>query len=151
MDHGIAALEHCRIAKVPHEKVQEITERFPRLTRALWWDTAVDAAIHREWMISMGRRSAYQQMGHLLCELLLRLRSVGLTEDDSYHLAATQSDLGDAMGVSSVHVSRMLARLRKEGLADIQGKTVRIPDVKRLMQAAQFEPGYLEVRGGVSV
>jgi CRP-like cAMP-binding protein len=58
MDHGIMALTQCAIAKISHAHINEITERFPRLARALWWDTAVDAAVHREWMISMGRRSA---------------------------------------------------------------------------------------------
>src|SRR5215212_6185576 len=58
MDHGIDALSECRVAKVPRAKITEITERYPNLTRALWWDMALDAAIHREWMISMGRRTA---------------------------------------------------------------------------------------------
>ena len=81
-----------------HADIGEITERFPRLTRALWWDTAVDAAILREWMISMGRRSAYEQMAHLLCEMVLRLRIVGLAEGDSFELPITQDQLGDAFG-----------------------------------------------------
>jgi hypothetical protein len=69
---------------VPHAKIEEITNNFPNLTRALWWDIAVDAAIHREWMISMGRRSAYEQIAHLLCEMLLRLRIIGRAEGNSY-------------------------------------------------------------------
>ena len=72
MDHGIAASGQCKMGRLPHKVLHEITERHPGLTRALWWDTALDAAILREWMISMGRRAAYHQIAHLLCELLLR-------------------------------------------------------------------------------
>jgi CRP-like cAMP-binding protein len=148
MDHGIMALTECVIAKVAHAHVKEITERFPRLTRALWWDTAIDAAIHREWMISMGRRSAYEQMAHLLCEMLLRLRTVGLVKGDSYELPLTQEQLGDAFGLSSVHVNRMLQALRRGNLIVSDGKYITIPDVDALKDAAGFDPTYLEVKGG---
>jgi CRP-like cAMP-binding protein len=147
MDHGIAAMGRCTIAKVTHAKIEEITERYPRLTRALWWDTALDAAIHREWMISMGRRDAYGRIGHLLCELLLRLRSVGLAHGNSYELPATQADLGDVFGLSSVHVNRVIQRLRRESLVIFKGKVVTIPDLERLMNVVGFEPAYLGVRG----
>jgi CRP-like cAMP-binding protein len=147
MDHGIAAMEECKIVKVPHAKLKEITERYPRLTRALWWDTALDAAIHREWMISMGRRNAYERVGHLLCELLFRLGSVELVEGNSYDLPATQADLADVFGLSTVHVNRVLQRLRREGLIIFKGKTVTIPDPERLMSVVGFAPAYLDVRG----
>jgi CRP-like cAMP-binding protein len=74
MDHSIAAVSQCRIVRFPHAVINDITERYPQLTRALLWDAAIDGAIMRQWMISMGRRSAYQQIAHLLCELFLRLR-----------------------------------------------------------------------------
>ena len=148
MDHGIAAMPRCKIAKVPHRKVQEITEKFPGLTRALCWDMAMDAAVHREWMISMGRRTAYEQIAHLLCELLVRLRSVGLAPGNSYEFPATQEELGDAFGLSTVHVNRMLQALRAADLIIFKGKVVTIPDPERLMEAAGFDPTYLEARGG---
>jgi CRP-like cAMP-binding protein len=150
MDHGIAVAGRCKIAAVPHQTVQEITENYPRLTRALMWDMAIDAAVSREWMVGMGRRSAYQQVAHLLCEFLVRLKSVGLAEDDSYELQPTQEELGDALGLSTVHVNRVLQDLRGEGLIVSKGRTVTIPDPARLKQAAGFNPAYLYVRGGAS-
>jgi CRP-like cAMP-binding protein len=150
MDHNIAALGQCRIAKFSHAVIHEITERYPRLGRALWWDTAVDGAIMREWMISMGRRSAYEQIAHLLCELLVRLRSVGLVSDDSYEMPATQAELGDAFGLSTVHVNRILQELRREGLIVFKNKRVTIPDLDRLKEAAGFDAAYLYVRGGAA-
>jgi CRP-like cAMP-binding protein len=146
MDHGFAASGPCKIGRLPHKTLDECMERLPRLTRALWWDTALDAAIHREWMVSMGRRDAYHQMAHLLCELLLRFRSVGLTEDDGYVLPATQAELGDAFGLSTVHVNRTLQKLREEGLVVTKGRRVTIPDPERLMKVAGFDPTYLQVR-----
>jgi CRP-like cAMP-binding protein len=149
MDHGNEALSRCRIAKVPHAQIEEITERFPRLARALWWDIAVDAAIHREWMIGMGRRTACERIAHLLCEMLLRLRSVGLVGDDnSYELPLTQQQLGDASGLSAVHVNRMLQALRRGGLIISRGKRITIPNLDALKEAADFDPSYLQVRGG---
>jgi len=148
MDHGIQAMSRCKLAKVPHSKLHEITERFPRLTRNLWWDVALDAAIHREWMISMGRRSAYEQMAHLYCEMLLRLRAVGLADNNTYDLPVTQHDLGDAFGLTPMHVNRMLKALRRGNLVISEGKRITIPDLEALKEAAGFDPTYLEVRGG---
>jgi CRP-like cAMP-binding protein len=147
MDHGIGAMPRCTVAKVPHAKVREITEAYPSLTRALCWDMAIDAAIHREWMISMGRRDAYTQIAHCLCELLLRLQSVGLAEGNSYELPITQNELGDAFGLSTVHVNRMLQALRSADLITFKSRIVTIPDPQRLMEVAGFDPSYLELRG----
>jgi CRP-like cAMP-binding protein len=101
-------------------------------------------------MVSMGRRDAHKQIAHLLCELLLRFRFVGLTEYGSYPLLATQAELGDAFGLSTVHVNRTLQKLREEGLVILTGKRVTIPAPERLMKAAGFDPTYLQIRDGVA-
>lgn len=147
MDHGIEALSKCQVAKLPHEAIAAIMKRFPRLTRTLWWDTAIDAAIHREWMISMGRRSAYEQIAHLLCEMHLRLRFVGLVQDNSFDLPINQEALGDAFGLSAVHVNRMLQALRRANLISTAGRRITIPDLDALKEAAGFDPIYLEAKG----
>ena len=148
MDHGIAAVSPCSVAKVPHAIINEITETQPRLARAFWWDTAIDAAVTREGMVSMGCRTASQQMAHLFCELFLRLRTVGLVEGTTYDLPVTQAELGDVFGLSTVHVNRVLQELRGAGLVIWDGKRVTIPDLAALMQTAAFSPEYLHVRGG---
>jgi CRP-like cAMP-binding protein len=148
LDHSIAAVSQCRIVRFPHAVFNDLTERYPQLTRALLWDAAIDGAIMRQWMVSMGRRSAYQQIAHLLCELFLRLRFVGLVEGDSFELPATQEELGDAFGLSAVHVNRTLQELRGNSLIASKSKRVTIPDLERLKEAAGFDPAYLHVRGG---
>ena len=91
LDHNIMALTPCRIAQVPHERLKAITEQFPHLTRVLWFSTNLDAAIHREWVLSLGRRTALARLAHLFCELHARLQIVGLTDGLDYKIGLTQS------------------------------------------------------------
>src|SRR5690606_27417368 len=100
----------------PHSRLRELTEKHPHLARMLWLETVVDAAIHRQWLVAMGRRSGLGHLAHLLCELYVRLKAVGQTEGAGFDLPLTQSMLGDALGLSTVHVNRLIAELRREGL-----------------------------------
>ena len=79
--------------------------------------------------------------------MLIRLRSVGLAGEDAYELPVTQADLGDAFGISTVHVNRMLQKLRHEGLITLKGGALTIPDVQALKAAGGFDPTYLEWTG----
>ncbi|MCB5174835.1 Crp/Fnr family transcriptional regulator [Microvirga lenta] len=145
MDHGIVALTPCRIASVPHTALRTITERHPHLTRLLWLNTLLDGAIHREWLVAMGRRTALGRMTHLFCELFLRLQIVGQTEGRSFKLPLTQAELGDTLGLSTVHINRILQELRANGLVAWRGPTLTILDWDRLMEAAEFDPAFLNL------
>ena len=100
MDHGVAALTSCQIAVIPHQKLFEIIEKHRRIGLALWADTMLDAAVYRQWLTNVGRCSAYVRIAHLLCELCTRLEVVSPTKVNSCTLPMTQTDLGDAMGLS---------------------------------------------------
>lgn len=143
LDHDIVALTDCRFAVVPHERMQEITERFPHLTRVYWFGTNIDAAVHREWELSLGRRSALARVAHLFCELHVRLALVGLAAERSYALPVTQTDLAECLGLTGVHVNRTLKELRETGLVAFRGGNVEILDAPRLRRAAEFDPAYL--------
>jgi CRP-like cAMP-binding protein len=143
MDDGVSAVTPCKVALVPHRALREITKNHPHLTRLLWFTTLVDGAVHREWMTGLGRLNARERVAHFFCELFLRLESVGRTQDHSYALPITQSELADAFGLSTVHMNRVLQDLRGEELISWQGKTLVIHDWKRLQQFAQFDPDYL--------
>jgi CRP-like cAMP-binding protein len=145
MDHSVGALTRCRIITFPHERLLRITEQYPHLTRVLWLMTLLDSAIHREWLVAMGRRSASEQMAHLICELYVRLGIIAQTNGDSFQLPITQTELGDTLGLSAVHVNRVLQELRSENLFTWQGQTVRILDWPRLQQRAEFDPRYLHL------
>ena len=146
MDHGVVALTECVIAEAPHSGLIDITERYPHLTRLLWLDTIIDAAIHRQWLVAMGRRSGLGHIAHLVCELYLRLQAVGQTGEMTFDLPLTQATLGDALGLSTVHVSRLISELRGEGVIHWSNGQIDILDWRRLAEIAEFDPTYLRLQ-----
>lgn len=147
MDHSVGALSQCLAVRIPKRIIQEMLQR-PAIGRALWWAALTDEAILREWLLSVGQRSASERLAHLFYEMYLRLQAVGLTDDNSYRLPVTQIELGDAMGLSSVHINRTLQKLRGQGLLAFDGGKVVILDPKSLMTYAGFRDDYLFLRGG---
>jgi len=143
LDHDVVALTPCQVVAVPHQKLEQITVKHPHLTRAYWFSTNLDAAIHREWMLSAGRRSAIGRVAHLLCELLVRLQITDSTHEDGYDFPLTQTQLADCLGLTAVHVNRTLQDLRKRGLIELKDKRLRILDLAELQRVAEFDPGYL--------
>ena len=145
LDNGISTISPCRIGFIAHEVLRDICERYPRLASAFWRETLIDGAIFREWVLNVGQRDAYQRMAHVLCELLTRLRAVDLAEDYSCDLPITQSEFADAMGVTTVHVNRVLQQMRAEGLVELKGDRLNVPDWERLKQVGEFDPTYLHL------
>jgi CRP-like cAMP-binding protein len=143
LDHDIMTITPCRVAFVPHERLVELTEKWPHLTRLYWFNTNLDAAIHREWTLSLGRRSAIARLAHLLLELNIRLGITGLTQHNSYDFPLTQIELGECLGLTSVHVNRTLQELRRMGLVDLQNRRVTIHDLHALQSVAEFDEDYL--------
>ena len=143
LDHSLLALTRCRIAVAPHERLQAITEAHPHLARLFWFSTNLDAAIHREWVLSMGCRTALARTAHLFCELQVRLAIVGLADEGGYELGLTQSALAECLGLTPVHVNRTLRALRERGLVEFRGGRVSIRDLAALRRAAEFDPAYL--------
>jgi len=145
MDHSVGTLVPSKLAFVPHGSLRELLRRRPVLNDALWRDTLIDAAIFREWMVGLGRREAYARIAHLMCEMLVRFKAVGLTTDHAYELPLTQAELGDALGLSTVHVNRVLQELRGQGLIVLKARNLIIQDWEGLQAAGEFDPTYLHV------
>jgi CRP-like cAMP-binding protein len=143
LDHNVMTLTPCRAAIVPHDRLKAITEQHPHLTRVYWFGTNMDAAIHREWAVSLGRRAALSRVAHLFCELYVRLGIVGLADDTGYALDLTQTDLAECLGLTSVHINRTLKELREGGLVEFRGSRVTIHDRAGLERVAEFNPSYL--------
>lgn len=143
LEHDIISLSPCRVALVPHERLKALTENHPHLTRLYWFTTNMDAAVHREWNLSLGRRTALQRMAHLFCELNTRLGIVGLADNASYDFPLTQAELSECLGLTAVHVNRTLQELRRMGLVEVQGRRMRILDLPGLESAAEFDNAYL--------
>jgi len=142
-DHSMSTLSPCKIASLPHAKLNEIIEAHPSLARLLWRSTLVDAAVFRAWVTNIGQRTAYERVAHVLCELLIRLKAVGAAADGTFEMPITQHELADALGLSSVHINRVLQQLRKEELITLSGGTLSIPELEALERAALFDPEYL--------
>jgi CRP-like cAMP-binding protein len=146
MDHSLGALTPTRIAMISHEALNDITHAYPGICAAFWRDTLIDAAGFREWLAGVGRRSAHQRIAHLICELYVRLNSIGMAPDHSFELPVTQSELADSLGLSSVHVNRVLQDLRRDELIASRGRFVAIRDWPRLQVAGDFDAAYLHLR-----
>jgi CRP-like cAMP-binding protein len=145
MDHAIATLTPCQMVDLPRAVIDDLTDNHPRINRALWWSTLVDEAILRDWLVGMGRRDADAQLAHLFCELYARFETVGLAGPGPFVLPLTQEELGDTLGVSSVHINRVLTRLRREGLVVPGRGKITVPDIARLRAFADFDPSYLHL------
>ena len=145
LDNSLGTLTPCRVGFITHEALRDLCVRYPRITAAFWRETLVDASIFREWLLNVGRREAYNRMAHLLCELLVRLRAVGLADDHACNLPITQAEFGDAIGVTTVHVNRVLQELRADGLIQSKGTRLSVPDWHKLTKAGEFDPGYLHL------
>lgn len=145
LDHSLASLTPARLAYIPHSALYDIVAQYPRITAALWRETLIDASIFREWIANVGRRSARQRVAHVLCELMVRLKAVGLAGDHAMQLPLTQAELADATGLSAVHVNRVLQELRAEGLIKSRGRHTEATDWPGLKAAGEFDAGYLHM------
>ncbi len=145
MDHSLATLAPSSLAFIQHDDLRALMRSHPRLGDLLWRDTLIDAAIFRQWMVGLGRRDAYGRIAHLLCELLVRLRAVELVEDHAFMLPVTQAELGDAFGLSTVHVNRVLQDLRRDDLITLRGVSLKVLDWEGLKKAGEFDPTYLHL------
>ncbi|SFU95356.1 Crp/Fnr family transcriptional regulator [Halomonas korlensis] len=143
MDHSIRALTPVKLTRISAQEMNSIFENFPRLTRALFWSTLVDEAILREWLVSAGSRIADARLAHVFCELLLRSRAAGLTRDNSFELPLTQEALGEAMGLTNVHINRVVQQMRKDGLLEFEKKRLIICDWEKMKAFSGFKPNYL--------
>ena len=143
MDHSVVALMPSRMAVIPHKALVRLTATNPRLARALWRETVLDASIFAEWVANIGRRSAPIRVAHLVCETFTRLQEAGLAHEGGFEWPVTQKDLGDATGLTPVHINRVLRDLRTEGLLTIHGGSVLIDDWDGLKRLSKFNDGYL--------
>ena len=144
-DHNLQALTRCEVAAIPRQALTALVETHPRIARALWIDTLIDGSIFREWILNVGRRDAKERVAHLLCEFAKRLELAGLGDEHGYTLPMTQEQLADCTGLTSVHVNRTLKALEAAGLLVRSGRTLSIPDWKRLRDAAGFSELYLHL------
>jgi CRP-like cAMP-binding protein len=148
MDHNVAAVIPSKVGLVQHGDLYRLFAEFPRLAGAFWRETLVDAAIFREWMVGMGRRRAPSRIAHFFCEMYARLDAIGMAQNWTVPLPITQEELGDSLGLSSVHTNRALQELRGEGLITFERGKLRVDNWPGLVAAGEFDPIYLHQNPG---
>ena len=146
-DHSVQALTEAEAAIVPRLALRELALTRPAIGEALWIDTLIDAAIFREWVVNVGRRDSRARIAHLLCELSLRMQAAGLASGHRYQLPMTQEQLADAVGLTSVHVNRVLKQLGDQGLIRRDKRHIVIEDWPRLREVGDFNERYLHHDG----
>lgn len=144
MDHSIGAVTDCKVALVSRDAIVQLMHR-PAIARALWWASLVDQAVLRAWIVNMGRRQSLGKVAHLICEMHARLQFVGLADAGAFDFPLSQEQVGDALGITSVHVNRTLRALREAGVMAKSKGRIAVTDMPALRGIAQFDPGYLHL------
>lgn len=143
---SISSIGPLTVGIINNSDLQRICRDFPRTASALWRLTLIDASIYKEWVSNVGARDARTRTAHLFCELHHRQAAIGKVSDNSFAWPVTQINLSEALGLSVVHVHRTLKGLRDSGLIDYERDILRIPDIDALMEAGDFDEGYLHMR-----
>jgi CRP-like cAMP-binding protein len=142
-DHSVQTLTMAEVALIPQPALRELALTRPAIGNALWIDTLIDASIFREWVVNVGRRDSRARVAHLLCEFSLRMSAAGISHGHRYELPMTQEQLADAVGLTSVHVNRVLKQLGEEGLITRNKRSIVIEDWDRMRTAGDFNERYL--------
>ncbi len=146
-DHGIRTHSPTTVLRIECNAILQLTLDHPEWAHAFWFDTIVDAAIFREWMLNVGRRAAVGRVGHLILEIFHKLERIGRTDQYKFTMPITQNDLADAVGLSAVHTNRSLQQLRELGMISSIGRTFVIEDLAGMKRLASFDPTYLHPEG----
>lgn len=146
IDHNIMTLTKAKVASLPRVQMEALVQARPALTQAFWWSQLVDQSILRAWIVSMGRRKSVERVAHLMCELYIRMRNIGLATDDECRMPLTQLMLADALGLTPVHVNRVLKVLRTAHVMELSRGSLRIIDSSKLAEIAGFDGNYLHER-----
>jgi CRP-like cAMP-binding protein len=148
-DHNIEPVTHAEASEVLASELKETFRNSARFTAAVMWSASRDEAILMEHLVGIGRRNAKERTAHLLLELHARLKLVHMASASSFSCPLTQYLLGDALGLSAVHVNRVLRELREDGLATFQHGVVTFHNMKGLIALADFDSDYLDQYGAL--
>lgn len=142
---ALNAVAASTVFKIPHENLRDLGFRFPAIAAAFWRDCVLDARIVSQWLINVGRRDARSRMAHLFNEMAVRYHMLDQSDGQTFRLPMSQEQLGDALGLTPVHVNRTLMALRSDGLVEFDRGKVRIADRQRLARVGEFDPAYLDL------
>jgi CRP-like cAMP-binding protein len=145
-DHSFSTLTDAVVSAIEGPQILNCVLEYPRLGAALLWAASRDEAMVVEHLVSVGRRSAMERTAHFFMELAERLSLTGLATETEFKCPLSQFVLADALGLTSVHVNRVLRQLRERKLLTLRLGTVHIHDLNGLRKLAGFQGGYLNAR-----
>lgn len=141
--HSVTALMPCTVTRLPIPEVLALIETSPRIAHAFWLDAIGQSSVLAEWIANVGRRTGAERVAHLICEIFTRLRRIGLARPQGFEWPVTQVQLGDATGLSTVHVNRILRDLKTTNLLTLYGNSVVIENFAALKAFCGFDETYL--------
>jgi CRP-like cAMP-binding protein len=144
-DHNVQALTRLETAEIDRDALRALALARPAVGEAMWIDALIDASIFREWVLNVGRRDARSRIAHLICEFAARADTAGLFKDGRYELPMTQEQIGDATGLTSVHVNRTLKSLAADGLLHRERRFLSFTDREQIRAVADFSALYLHL------
>lgn len=146
MDHSIQTITPAVVATIQREDMDTLMDANPQIAKAIYIAQLVDEGTMRAWITSMGRRTSIERVAHLMCELYLRARNIGLTSEPDLALPLSQLLLADSLGMTAVHLNRVLKELRQTGAMTLLRGSLLITDAAKLVQIAGFDENYLHRR-----
>lgn len=146
MDHSIQTITPALVARIERPQMDALLGRHAMVAKAMYISQLVDEGTMRAWITSMGRRSSIERVAHLVCELYIRARNVGIVVKPDFAMPLSQLLLADALGMTPVHLNRVLRELRLSGAVSVSRGRVVIADVNLLVRIAGFDENYLHRR-----
>lgn len=146
MDHSIQTITRAYVATIERVEMDEMLDRHPDIAKAMYIGQLIDEGIMRAWITSMGRRASVERVAHLMCELYVRARNIGLTDKADLEVPLSQSMVADSLGMTAVHLNRVFKKLRLENTMTLTRGSLRITDPQKLAQIAGFDENYLHRR-----
>lgn len=143
LDYDVDSLGASTSRLTRHDQLEKVGEELPELYRKLWRISMIDSAIHRYWIFRVGRLAGKARLANFFCEMFLRLFARGLAQPTGFILPTSQADLAEICGVTPVHVNRLLAELRLDGICTFANGRLEILDLPRLFRVGEHSRGYL--------
>ena len=141
---GLSAFTPCRVIHIAHDDLKQLSRAHPAIRRAFWKEMAIDASIQSTWTANAVLKNSLARTAHLLCELALRMEQAGFNTPSAFALKTTQTQLAVAVGLTSVHMNRVLRELRLNDLISTDGRTITVRNWPGLCEVAEFDPRYLD-------
>lgn len=144
---GLMSLTKTTILRLPHIDLRRLAASYPGIAEAFWRDCVADGSIFSEWVVNVGSRDGPARIAHLICEMAIRYEQSGQSSRQSFSLPITQSDLGDATGLTNVHVNRVLKGLKNQSIVTLQSGHITIPSWEKIVSAGDFDDSFMLLDG----